>query len=135
MMAKGRNVVELLGNVGKPPELKDVNGQALLKFSLATPDGYKDKSGQWVDVTDWHNVVVWGKMASTLSQYISQGSKLFVEGKLKTRSYEKNGEKRYATEVVARDIVLCGEKKERIDPPQAQASAPYNSDADDDIPF
>jgi single-strand DNA-binding protein len=132
-MAKGRNVVELLGNVGKPPELKDVNGQALLKFSLATPDGYKGKDGQWVDVTDWHNVVVWGKMASTLSPYIAQGSKLFIEGKLKTRSYEKNGEKRYTTEVVARDIVLCGEKKERSSAPADTVT--YNHEEDDNIPF
>lgn len=131
-MAKGRNVVELLGNVGKPPELKDVNGQALLKFSLATPDGYKGKDGQWVDVTDWHNVVVWGKMAETLSPYINQGSKLFIEGKLKTRSYEKNGEKRWATEIVARDIILCGGKQEKSEPAPTPAQ---HQDSMDDIPF
>lgn len=134
-MAKGRNVVELLGNVGKDPEYKDVNGQGLLKFSLATPDGYKDKDGKWQDVTDWHNVVVWGRMAETLRQYIAKGSKLFVEGKLKTRTYEKNGEKRYTTEVVARDIVLCGDKRESSSEPVNRWVPAYQSSGDDDIPF
>jgi single-strand DNA-binding protein len=111
-MAEGLNKVMLLGNLGQDPELKMLpSGQAVMRLRLATTERRQDKAGTWVDHTEWHSVTVWGKRAEALSRILSKGSTIFVEGKLRTSSYEKNGEKRYSTEVTADNIILSGGRR------------------------
>jgi single-strand DNA-binding protein len=109
-MAEGLNRVLLLGNLGADPELRMTNGgQAVLKMRLATSESYLDRNKVRQERTEWHNVVVWGRRAEALSKFLTKGSRLFVEGGLRTSSYEdRDGNKRYRTEVVASNIVLAG---------------------------
>ena len=109
-MAEGLNRVMLLGNLGADPELRSTTGgQAVLKFRLATSESYLDRNRVRQERTEWHNVVVWGKRAEALGKILNKGSRLFVEGSLRTSSYEdRDGNKRYKTEVNALNIVLCG---------------------------
>jgi single-strand DNA-binding protein len=123
-MAKSINKVILVGNVGKDPEIKYTpNGVPVAKFSLATNERFKDKSGEWRDRTEWHNVLAWQRLAEIVGEFVQKGSKLYIEGKLQSSSWEdrNSGEKRYRTEIVARDVVLLG-------------SPERSSDADRDIP-
>jgi single-strand DNA-binding protein len=116
--------VILVGNVGKDPEMKYTpNGVPVAKFSLATNERFKDKSGEWQDRTEWHNVLAWQRLAEIVGEFVQKGSKLYIEGKLQSSSWEdrNSGEKRYRTEIVARDVVLLG-------------SPERSSDADRDIP-
>jgi single-strand DNA-binding protein len=110
-MAKSVNKVILLGNLGNDPEVKYVpSGAAVAKFSLATNERYKDKNEEWQDRVEWHNVIAWQRLAEIVGEYLKKGSKVYVEGKLQTSSWEdrQSGEKKYRTEIVARDIVLLG---------------------------
>jgi single-strand DNA-binding protein len=109
-MAEGLNRVMLLGNLGADPELRFTQGgQAVLNMRLATTESYLDRDKVRKERTDWHNVVVWGKRAEALGKILSKGSSLFVEGSLRTSSYEdREGNKRYKTEVVANNILLTG---------------------------
>jgi single-strand DNA-binding protein len=123
-MAKSINKVILVGNVGKDPEVKYTpNGIPLAKFSLATNERFKDKSGEWQDRTEWHNVLAWQRLAEIVGEFVQKGSKLYIEGKLQSSSWEdrNSGEKRYRMEIVARDIILLG-------------SPERTSEADRDIP-
>lgn len=110
MAAKSVNKVILLGNVGKDPETKyTAQGTPVCKFSLATNERFKDKNGEWQDRTEWHNLVLWEKLAEIAEQYVKKGGKIYIEGKLKTDSWEdKSGEKKYRTNVVVEDLVLLG---------------------------
>jgi len=108
-MAKSVNKVILIGNLGKDPEVKVTpSGTPIAKFSLATNERYKDKAGQWQDRTEWHNLVAWQRTAEIIGEYVKKGSKIYVEGSLRTSSWDdKNtGEKRYRTEIVVNDLVL-----------------------------
>lgn len=109
-MADGLNRVMLLGNLGADPELKMTNsGQAILKMRVATSESYLDRNRERQERTEWHNVVLWGKRAEALGKFLAKGSKLFVEGGLRTTSYEdRDGNKRYRTEVVASNVILTG---------------------------
>jgi single-strand DNA-binding protein len=109
-MAEGLNRVFLLGNLGADPELRMTNsGQAVLKMRLATSETYLDKNRVRQERTEWHNVVLWGKRAEALGKFLSKGTRLFVEGGLRTSSYDdKEGNKRYRTEIVASNIILTG---------------------------
>jgi single-strand DNA-binding protein len=110
-MAEGLNKVMLLGNLGQDPELKMITGgQAVLNIRLATTETYMDRNNTRQERTDWHTVTVWGKRAEALAKILSKGSQIFVEGRIQTRSYEKNGEKRYATDIVANNIILTGRR-------------------------
>lgn len=110
-MADGLNKVMLLGNLGQDPELKMIGGgQAVLNLRLATTETYLDKNNTRQERTDWHTVTVWGKRAEALAKILTKGSQIFVEGRIQTRSYEKNGEKRYATDIVANNIILTGRR-------------------------
>src|SRR6202030_280775 len=111
MAGKSVNKVTLLGNLGKDPEVKYTpQGTAVAKLALATNERYKDKEGQWQDRTEWHNVVLWQRLAEIAREYLNTGSKVYIEGKLQTRSWEdkQTNQKRYMTEVVANDLVLLG---------------------------
>jgi single-strand DNA-binding protein len=112
-MSKSVNKVILLGNVGKDPEIKSLpSGATVANFSLATTDRYKDKSGEWQDRTEWHNLVAYQRTAEIIRDYTEKVSKLYVEGKLWTRSWEDkdSGKTIHRTEVVALDIGLLSSK-------------------------
>jgi single-strand DNA-binding protein len=110
----GLNRVTLVGALGQDPELKFTQGgQAILKFRMATTESYADKEGKRQERTEWHSVVMWGKRAESLNKLLFKGRTVWVEGRLQTRNWDdKNGEKRYATEVVATDVGLLGKGKE-----------------------
>jgi single-strand DNA-binding protein len=114
-MAEGLNRVMLLGNLGADPELRFTqSGQAVLNMRLATTETYLDRDKVRKERTDWHNVVVWGKRAEALGKILNKGSSIFVEGSLRTSSYEdRDGNKRYKTEVVANNILLTGSGRGR----------------------
>jgi len=108
-MSKSVNKTILLGNVGKDPEIKSTNGGTLVaSFPLATADRYKDKQGEWQEQTEWHNLVAYARGAEIIRDYVKKGSKLYVEGKIKTRSWEDKdtGKKVYRTEIIVGDISL-----------------------------
>jgi len=153
-MAEGLNRVMLLGNLGADPELRMTSGgQAVLKLRLATSESYLDRNKVRQERTEWHSVVVWGKRAEGLAKILTKGSRLFVEGGLRTSSYDdRDGNKRYKTEVVANNIILSGGGGGRGAPRQDAGgnddygSAPaggggggddfdYSGGSDDDIPF
>jgi single-strand DNA-binding protein len=109
-MAEGLNRVMLLGNLGADPELRMTSGgQAVLKLRLATSETYLDRNKVRQERTEWHSVVVWGRRGEALAKILAKGSRIFVEGGLRTSSYDdKEGHKRYKTEVVANNIILSG---------------------------
>jgi len=114
-MAKSVNKVILLGNVGKDPEFKmTAGGVAVATFTIATTDRTKDKSGQWQDKTDWHNLVTFQRTAEIARDYVKKGSKLYIEGKIQTRSYDDqaSGQKKYFTEIIVNDLVLLSGRGE-----------------------
>ncbi len=108
-----RNKVQLIGFLGQDSELKKINtGTSLAKFSLGTSETYKDSKGERVTETQWHNIVIWGKLAEVVTEYTSKGSEIAIEGKLVNRSYEdKDGNKRYITEIVANDVLFLNSAK------------------------
>jgi single-strand DNA-binding protein len=102
----------LLGNLGADPELRVTQGgQSILKLRLATTETYLDRNNTRQERTEWHSVTLWGKRGEALSKFLTKGERIFVEGRLQTSSYEKDGEKRYRTEVVANNIILAGRGK------------------------
>jgi len=156
-MAKSVNKVILVGNLGKDPEVKYTpSGTAVAKFSLATNERYKDKSGEWQDRTEWHNIVVWQRLAEIVGEYVKKGNKIYIEGRLQTSSWEdkQSGEKKYRTEVIAHDLVLLGGRGGEADheggasrsrgaaagghasaPPEQEFSGEPAHITDEDIPF
>ena len=104
------NKVMLIGNLGKDPEVRAIpSGVKVANFSIATSESYTDKSGQKVDKTEWHNIVMWRGLAEVAEKYLKKGSQIFVEGRLQTRSWDDpNGQKKYMTEVVADNLVMLG---------------------------
>lgn len=110
-MSKSVNKVILVGNVGKDPDIKYTpSGVPVAKVSLATNEKYKDKSGEWQERTEWHNLVFWQRLAEIVGEYVKKGSKVYVEGRLQTSNWEdkQSGEKKYRTEIVVADLVLLG---------------------------
>jgi single-strand DNA-binding protein len=110
-MAKSVNKVILIGNLGKDPEVKYTpSGTAVAKFSLATNDRQKDKSGEWKDHTEWHNIVAFQRTAEIAGEYLKKGRTVYIEGTLRTSSWDdkESGQKRYKTEILVNDLVLLG---------------------------
>jgi single-strand DNA-binding protein len=148
-MAEGLNKWMGLGNLGADPELRMTpSGQAVLKLRLACSETYLDRNKVRQERTEWVSCVVWGPRAEALSKILSKGDRIFVEGRLSTSSYEKDGEKRYRTEIVATNVILNGKGSGRGEggsrdsgsskPSGGSAGyddADYGSGTDDDIPF
>ncbi len=111
-MAEGLNRVMLLGNLGADPELRFTQGgQAVLQLRLATTESYLDKDKVRRERTDWHTIVVWGKRGEALAKILAKGSSIFVEGSIRTSSYDdREGNKRYKTEIVANNVILAGSR-------------------------
>jgi single-strand DNA-binding protein len=112
---KSVNKVILVGHLGKDPEVKYTpQGTAVAKFSVATNWRSKDKEGQWQDHTEWHNVVLWERLAEVAGEYLKKGRQVYIEGRLQTRSWDdkQTGQKKYMTEIVANDLVLLGGRGE-----------------------
>ena len=108
-MSEGLNLVVLTGHLGGDPELKSLQGgQSVLNLRLATTETYLDKNNARQERTDWHNLTVWGKRGESLAKILRKGSQITVTGGLRTTSYEKDGEKRYRTNVDVRQVILCG---------------------------
>ncbi len=111
-MAKSVNKVILVGNLGKDPEVKYTpQGTPVAKITVATSSSYKDKqSGDWQETTEWHNVVLWQRLAEIAGEYLKKGNKVYIEGRLQTRSWDdkQTGQKKYMTEIVANELVLMG---------------------------
>lgn len=109
-MATGVNKVILVGNLGADPEVRFTpGGQAVANFRIATSDSWTDKSGQKQERTEWHRIVVWGKLAELCGEYLKKGRQCFIEGRLQTREWtDKEGKKNYTTEVVANSVVFLG---------------------------
>jgi single-strand DNA-binding protein len=108
-MAKSVNKVILLGNVGKDPEIRSTGGGTMVaNFTLATSDRQKDAQGNWQDRTEWHNLVAFQRTAEIIRDYVKKGTKLYVEGKIQTRSWDdkESGQKRYRTEIIVNDLSL-----------------------------
>lgn len=135
----GVNKVILVGNLGKDPEVRHMDsGRAVANFSLATSETYKNKDGERVTHTEWHNCVVWSPLAEIVEKYTKKGSQIYLEGKLATRSWEdKEGNKRYTTEIVGREITLLGKSETKGSNP-ALANVPEVKEMTatvDDLPF
>ena len=149
-MTKSVNKVILIGNLGKDPEVKVTpSGTPVAKFTLATNERYKDKNGQWQDRTEWHNLVAWQRTAEIIGEYVKKGSKIYVEGRLQTSSWDdkSTGEKRYRTEIIVNDLVLLsgrgdgeggsrgGGNFDQRAPEPEPAPAHSGGITDEDIPF
>ncbi|MEJ6737348.1 MAG: single-stranded DNA-binding protein [Flavobacteriales bacterium] len=108
-----KNKVQLIGNLGMNPEIKILeSGKKLAKFSIATNESYKNAKGEKIEDTQWHNLIAWGKTADIVEQYLQKGNEVAIEGKLNNSSYDdKDGNKRYVTEIVVNELLMLGGKK------------------------
>ena len=139
MAGKSLNKVLLIGNLGKDPELSYTpSGIAVAKFSIATNERWKDNDGNLQERTEWHNIVAWRKLAEICGQYLKKGSKIYLEGKLQTRSWDdkNSGAKRYMTEIIADDMVMLDSKGASADTGGESPAAAETPVAEkDDLPF
>ena len=156
-MARSVNKVTLLGNVGKDPEIRSsASGVMVANFTLATSDRFQDQQGNWQDRTEWHNLVAFKRTAEIVRDYVKKGSKLYIEGKLQTRSWDdkESGQKRYKVEILVNELVLLSGREEGAGgysrpagssssaasfdqrPPAGQDDIAQSAEiSDDDIPF
>jgi single-strand DNA-binding protein len=146
-MPKSVNKVILVGNVGKDPEVKySTSGTPIVKFSLATNERFKNRNHEWQERTEWHSIVAWQRLAEIVGEYVAKGSKLYVEGKIQTSSWEdgQSGERKYRTEIVARDLLLLAPRENSGGDQQSPTSndnedqrfpAGSGESADENIPF
>ncbi len=133
-MSRSINKVTLIGTLGRDPEVRFLpNGNAVANLSLATDESYNDKqTGQKVEQTEWHRIAVFGKLAEICQQYLKKGGRVYFEGKLRTREWEKDGIKRYSTEIVANDMLMLDSRSSQGDnqgyaPLQPVANTPNNA--------
>jgi single-strand DNA-binding protein len=149
----GVNRVILIGNLGKDPEIRSLEGGVkVANFSLATTETYKGKNGEKVESTEWHNIVLWRGLAEVAESYLKKGNSVFIEGKIRTRDWtDKDGNKRYTTEIVADNMVMLGGRKDQSgggeynSGPQRPEKASHqesteqppdlNAETGDDLPF
>jgi single-strand DNA-binding protein len=129
---KSLNKVQLIGNLGKDPEIRISNaGQMVANLSIATENSFKDAKGVWQEATTWHSLVAFGRTAEIIRDYVRKGSRIYVEGRIQTRSWDQDGQTRYRTEIVVNELLLLSGK------PDADAIWPKTETevTDEDIPF
>ncbi len=139
----GVNKAILVGRLGKDPELKYTpSGQAVASFSLATGEKWKDKDGNMQERTEWHNIIVWGRMAENAKEYLAKGRQVYIEGRIQTRSWDdKDGNKKYMTEIVVQNLQYLGSRSDQSSaspggpPPEAAPQPADLAGEDDDLPF
>ena len=156
MASRGVNKVILIGHLGADPETRAMpSGTTVANIRMATTESFKDKSGEWQERTEWHNVALFGRMGEVAGEYLRKGSQVYVEGRLRTRKWQdKQGNDRYTTEIVANDMQMLGgrgggagagaggregaearEPRESREPAEAVTSSTERDAFDDDIPF
>jgi single-strand DNA-binding protein len=143
----GVNKVILVGNLGAAPEVRyTAGGQPVANFRLATTERWMNRNGERSEITEWHRVVAWGKLAETCGQYLQKGKQVYIEGRIRTRQWQdQQGQKRYTTEIVAQNLVMLGRAADRGEVPEEPATVPpddmppagndLDSAGDDDLPF
>tara|TARA_B100001250_G_scaffold356690_1_gene331932 strand:+ start:387 stop:800 length:414 start_codon:yes stop_codon:yes gene_type:complete len=135
----GINKVILVGNLGKDPEVRYLdNGVAVANFSLATTENYKNKQGERVSQTEWHNIVLWRGLAEVAEKYLKKGASVYIEGKIKTRKWEdKDGNNRYSTEILGDNMTMLGGKPNTAEDNSADdhSHSELEPDSKDDLPF
>lgn len=145
-MAKSLNKVTLIGNLGVDPEFRTLeNGNTVTNLSIATHESWTDSNGEKQERTEWHRVAAWGKLAEICNEYLRKGSKVYVEGRLQTRKWEKDGVERYSTEIALRDILFLDSRnsgssngtssQSRPEPAYAGDNVGVTATNDDDLPF
>lgn len=128
------NKAQIIGNLGKDPELKYTpSGKAVASFSVATSEKWKDAEGNQQEKTEWHNVTAWDKLAEVIGQYLKKGSKVYIEGKLQTDKWEKDGVTHYSTKIIAKDLIMLGGKTEKNEEQQSEQTV--ESTKEPDLPF
>lgn len=134
-MKKGINKCIILGNLGQEPKIQHMpSGGTVTSISVATSESWKDKNtGEQTSKTEWHRIVFFNKLAEIAGQYLKKGSKVYIEGSLRTRSWDKDGEKRYSTEIVANEMQMLDSKGDGAS--GAGNSTQQTTEFDDDIPF
>ncbi len=140
MASRGINKAIIVGNVGNDPDIRTMpNGNQVVNLSLATSDEWKDKeTGEKKEKTEWHRCIFFNQIADIAAKYVNKGSKLYIEGRLQTRSYEQDGVKKYSTEIVVKDMQMLDSKKDSTNNEVKEASQndlSKFSNFDDDIPF
>lgn len=143
----GVNKVILIGRLGKDPDVRNLeNGAVVANFSIATSETYKDRTtGEKKEITEWHNIVLWRGLAEIAQKFLRKGDMVYIEGKLRTRSWEKDGVTRYTTEVVADNMTMLSPKtggansgdysQERSSSDSFRVSSPVETNTTDDLPF
>ena len=149
-MARGLNKVLLIGNLGADPEIKySPSGTAIANFNMATTEKRKNAQGEWEDVTEWHRIVLFGKQAENCKDYLKKGSRIYLEGRIQTRSWDdQSGQKQYRTEIVGNSFLMLDGKPQESEserPAKKESQTPdkhrkqetkrENSPEDDDLPF
>ncbi len=149
---RGVNKAILIGRLGKDPEVRHLDGNSVVaNFSIATSESYKNKEGNRVESTEWHNIVLWGRLAEIAEQYLKKGDAIYIEGRLQTRSWEdQQGVKKYTTEIVGSNLQMLGGRNDGAPSGGGQASQPQQQaqpqqpaqsqdvkleDPGDDLPF
>ncbi len=131
----GVNAVHLVGRLGKDPEVRTVGESKVATFTMATSEVYKNKEGEKVENTEWHNIVLWKGLAGIAEQYLQKGSQVYIGGSIKTRSWDdKEGNKKYITEIIGKNLTMLGGKNESNNSSTTNESAPPPSE-EDDLPF
>ena len=135
----GVNKVILIGNLGKDPEVRYLdNGVAVANFSLATTENYKNKEGERVSQTEWHNIVLWRGLAEIAEKFLKKGSAVYIEGKIRSRKWEdKEGNTRYTTEILADNMTMLGKREDNTTQSSGAPSEEENPQEEkgDDLPF
>ena len=135
----GVNKVILIGNLGKDPDIFNFeNGVKKASFPLATTESYKDKEGNRVDQTEWHNIVLWRGLAEIAEKYLNKGKQIYLEGRIRTRSWDdKDGNKRYTTEILGDNMTMLGGRRDQNETQQNKVEEPPAPEpkAEDDLPF
>lgn len=135
-MANSVNLAIIVGRLGQDPELRTTPmGDPVCTINVATNDSYKDRNEQWQERTEWHRIVLWGNLAERARKTLSKGSRVYIEGKIQYRDYEKDGEKRYITEIRASKFIPIDYEKATKEVAEDEVKYDVETESEDDLPF